>query len=866
MMPTDDDNRMEAIDITAVRERLAQTSGRAFWRSLDELAETPAFTEFLKREFPRQSAAWNIAVDRRAFLSVMGASLALAGLNGCAIKQPKEVIVPYIDQPDGLTPNVPLFFATAVLCNGFAQPVLVTSREGRPIKVEGNPTHPASRGATDALTQAALLSLYDPDRSQQTMNRGLPSTYDNFLQSLIPIMEPQKATGGASLRLLTGTVTSPTLTAQIKDLLTKYPAAKWCQYEPVGQENTRDGAKQAFGADVRPLYHFEKAAVVVSLDGDFLLTMPNHVRYASDFAAGRRVTKDGPTPNRLYMAESVPTITGAMAEHRLARTGRRIEILAQGLATLINGGVAPNFDALGEDAQKWVIAAAADLQANRGRGIIVVGERQPASIHALAHRLNQALGNVGQTVTFIEPAEADAGTQSLTLAELVAEMRAGQTQALVIADSNPAYTAPADFTFGELLLRVPYTAHLGGCNDETAALCQWHIPETHSLESWGDARSYDGTITILQPLIAPLYQTHTAHELLSALLLEPARSDHDIIRDYWQAQRGAKDFNAFWRTALNDGLIAGSALQLAFMPDPTVWDGRFANNGWLQELPKPLSKLTWDNALLISPRTAQDRKLDTGDVVRLTFGGRSVEVPVCVLPGHAPDSATLTLGYGRTRAGNVGNGAGSNAYALRTSTALWQGLGAEITKLNRKAALAITHSHNTMEGRDIVRAATITEFRKDEHVIHRHDRTPERPESLYPDYAYPDYAWAMSIDLNTCIGCNACVMACQSENNIPVVGKAEVLRGREMHWIRIDRYYEGRDLDNRPRPISCRYPVCTANRRPANSSAPSGRHCTTATASTRWSTIAAWGRATAPITAPTKCAASTFSSTQTTSR
>jgi molybdopterin-containing oxidoreductase family iron-sulfur binding subunit len=821
------------LDMATVRARLAAAPGHAYWRGLDELARTTEFQEFLYREFPRQASAWTEGMSRRAFLTLSGAALALAGLSGCQPHLPDEPIVPYVKQPDGLTPGVPLYFATAIVHDGYAHPVVVTSREGRPIKIEGNPDHPASLGKTDAITQAALLSLYDPDRSQEVLHNGLPDNYDDCLAAIVEQMAAETGRQGAGMRLITGRITSPTLIAQMRHLLSRFPQARWCQYEPVDRSNERAGAMQAFGVDVSPIYHFDRAEAALSLDADFLLTLPGHVRYAADFAGTRRVRQSDTHRSRLYAVESIPTITGAMADNRLAVRPAAVEPVARAIeaAAAVGAAAAP----AGSEWAGWAQAAAADLLAHRGGCVVVAGERQPAAVHALAHRLNAALGNDGRTVEYIDPVAADAGAQAISLPELAAEMRAGQVQTLMILDSNPAYASPADLAFTEALAKVPFSLHLGSYADETAVACIWHVPQTHTLESWGDARAYEGTVSLIQPLIAPLYATHTAHELVAAMSGQIARSDLDIVRDYWRTQHKGPDFEAFWRKSLNDGLVAGTTapirrmtartttgaaapptgspaagaaagdaaargdktgeLDIVFAPDPTVWDGRYANNAWLQELPKPLNKLTWDNAAIISPRTAELLKLDASAGVTLRYRGRSVEATVWVLPGQPDSVVTVHLGYGRTRAGNIGSGTGFNGYALRTSDAPWFGAGLEMVANGKTNPLACTHSHWVMDGRDIVRAGTLEQFRRDPSFIHAHDREPERPHSLYPDWHYPEYAWAMSIDLNTCIGCNACVVACQAENNIPSVGKLEVLRGREMHWLRIDRYYEGKDLD-----------------------------------------------------------------------
>jgi Fe-S-cluster-containing dehydrogenase component len=556
-------------------------------------------------------------------------------------------------------------------------------------------------------------------------------------------------------------------------------------------------------------YHFENADVVVALDADFLGCGPGRVRYARDFVDQRRVRGGRTTMNRLYVVESTPTLTGAMADHRLLAQPSEIGSAARDLYRAVTG-------AAGQ--RPWIAAAARDLQAHRGRCVVVAGEPQPPLVHALAHAMNDALGNVGGTVVYTEPVEASPdligaspADQTGSLRELVADMAAGKVRCLVILGGNPVFTAPVDLKFTDALAKVELRVHLGLYDDETAAWCHWHIPAAHFLESWGDARAYDGTITIQQPLIAPLYGGRTAHELLAVMAGQSGVSDHDIVRQYWKEHGLADD--DLWHAALHDGVVRGTAarpvevnprkigdnglevsrsegLEIIFRPDPTIGDGAFANNGWLQELPKPFTKLTWDNAALVSPATAANLGLASEDVIELKYRGRSVAAPVWVLPGQADNCVTVHLGYGRTRVGRVGTGTGFNAYALRCADAPWHDAGLTILKTARRWPLAATHHHHLMEGRHPVRAGTLAEYKADPAFAQR--LVEEPPEgSLYPGYPYTGHAWGMAIDVNACIGCNACVVACQSENNIPIVGKGQVIRGREMHWIRIDLYYDG---------------------------------------------------------------------------
>jgi MoCo/4Fe-4S cofactor protein with predicted Tat translocation signal len=832
---------MSAINLDSIRQRLSTARGVEYWRSLEELADTDEFRELLHQEYPRHASAWLDSLDRRDFLKLMGASLALAGLSGCLSSSPAprdEKIVPYVKQPEEIIPGKPLFFATAMPLAGYGRGVLAESHMGRPTKIEGNPDHPASLGSSDAFMQASILSLYDPDRSQVLSNAGRIGTWNSFFSAMNAEMETQRVNQGAGLRILTETVTSPTLGYQINELLRKFPKAKWHRYEPLGRDSVEEGARLAFGEVVETIYRFDRAEVILALDSDFLFFGPGSVRYARDFADKRRI--NGPTAqmNRLYAVECTPTVTGSMADHRLPLRPNEIErftkALAKGLDVRLSGS-----EASPTGYATWLQALLRDLQRHRGRSIVIAGDQQPPIVHALAHAMNQALGNVGTTIVYTEPVEAQPVNQTASLRDLVRDMDANAVQLLIIIGGNPVYTAPADLSFASRLVKSNLSIHLSQYEDETAALCHWHIPEAHYLESWSDVRAYDGTATIIQPLIAPLYGGRTAHELVAALMGQPGRPSYEIVREYWKQQSRAQDFELFWRTALHDGIVAASAfapksvrlvgagfkpaptqpetgnpkpdtgnsLDIIFRPDPTILDGRFANNGWLQELPKPLTKLTWDNAVLVSPATAERLALSyrvgsTGgehgtvytDMVELDYGGQKVRGAVWILPGQADDCVTVHLGHGRTRAGKVGSNTGFNANRLRTTGALWHGSGLQIRKIGEQHPLACTQFHHLMEGRQLVRAATLAEYRKNPNFVHEGEEE-ESPKTLYPGAKYEGHAWGMAIDINSCIGCNACVIACAAENNSPVVGKSEVMRGREMHWIRIDRYYKG-DLNN----------------------------------------------------------------------
>ena len=779
------------------------------WRSLEERADSPEFRAYLEAEFPEQASDWADPVSRRELFTLAGASLALAGLTGCS-SRPAEKIVPYVRAPEDLVPGRPLFYATAMALGGFAKGVLVESHMGRPTKVEGNPQHPASLGATDVFAQASVLTLYDPDRAQVVTHMGRVSSWGTFEAALNVAREEQHVKKGAGLRILTETVTSPTLAAQLRALAAEFPLAKWHQYEPVGRDNARAGARLAFGEDVNAVYRIENADVILALDADFLGAGPGNLRYTREFSSRRNVRA---AMNRLYAVESSPSVTGSMADHRLRLRSSEVEHFARAVAQALGIGEGPAPDVQ----SKFLHALVGDLVKHRGSSLVLAGDHQPPAVHALAYAINEALGNQGHTVTYTEPVEANPVDQMESLRELVADMEAGRVDVLVIVGANPVYSAPRDFRFAEQLGKVKLRVQASLYEDETSALCHWHIPEAHFLESWSDARAVDGTIGIQQPLIAPLYDGKSAHELLAALAGQAQASGYEIVRDFWRKSKRFGDFEREWQITLHDGLVAGSALEpkrvalrkgfappvaavgsgieIVFRPDPTIWDGRFANNGWLQELPKPLTKLTWDNAALISPATADRLSLASGDVVELRFRGATVRAPVWIVPGQADDSVTVHLGYGRTRAGKTGSGAGFNAYALRTSEAPWIGVGLELRKTGEKLELASTQHHFSMENRNLVRIGTIGQYQAEPRFAQKVAPAPPPGLTLYPGYQYNNNAWGMTIDLNACIGCSACMIACQAENNIPVVGKKEVGRGRSMHWIRVDRYFEGEPGD-----------------------------------------------------------------------
>ncbi len=816
----------EPIELEKLRERLNTRSGKDYWRSLEELADSPEFHTFVEREFPAGLRAPQLS--RRRFLQLAAASLAMAGLAACA-PQPPERLVPYVKQPPNLDPAAPQFYASAHVLNGFASGILVESHTGRPTRIEGNPDHPASLGAADSFAEASILSLYDPERSQTVRHNGQASTWDQFDAALHSVMTASPT--GSGIHILTSSMTSASLNDLFRLLIRQFPTLQWHQYDPINLDNVYAGTELVFGQALLPVYHLENADVLLSLEDDFLFSAPGHLAYIRAFSDRRRVTDTQPSMNRLYAVESSPSITGSMADHRLAIRSSDVERFTRALAARLGFADAAPGD-LPSNWSRWLDALANDLKAHSGASLVTAGMGQPPIVHALAHWINATLGNTGKTVTYIAPPTAESQRDSLH--DLTDAMNSGSVSALLILGGNPAYSAPADIPFAEALAKVPFSAHLSLYEDETSVACGWHLPMTHDLETWGDARAYDGTAAILQPLILPLYATRSSLDVLENALSNKPRAAHDIVQQYWQSTASTEDFEGFWSKTLRDGLVSDSAaapmdvalsdftlptmppsvsgLELIIAPDHSLWDGTFNNNGWLQELPKPFTKLTWDNAALVSPATAQKLGLNTNDLITLRTGNGSTRTPVMILPGQADDCITITLGYGRTATGKVGSGTGFNAYPLLVLPT-WFASGLQVEKTGETYRLATTQNHFSMEGRDLIHEATLADYVQDPTLGYSNEEQP----SLYPEAQEGKYAWGMSIDLNACVGCNACIVACQSENNIPTVGKEQVQAGREMHWLRVDGYFGG-DMDAptfRHEPVPCMHceqapcePVC----------------------------------------------------------
>ena len=781
--------------------------GRTYWRSLDQLADRDDFRRWLHREFP-ENAEQLSAPSRRSMLKLMAASFGLAGFTAC--RRPVEHILPFSRGVEDLVPGKAVYYATSTTRGGVSTGLLVESNDGRPTKIEGNPKHPSSLGAASAFDQATVLGLYDPDRSKAVMHDGGLSSWDEFEAFARSHFASQG--DGAELWFLSEETQSPTMEGLRDKALRTFPKARWVEYEPLVSGEPAGGARIAFGRSAAVRHHFDRADVIVSLDYDFLGQDTETTIPVREFSRRRRVSSEADSMNRLYTTEARYSMTGAMADHRLrVRAGDTAELaaaLARELKLLpaelkvLNNGISKQ--------DKWVAAAARDLERRRGKGLVVAGPRQPAAVHALVHWINEALGNVGQTVSHTEAGGGGGGPQGV--AKLSAAMAEGRVGTLVMLGGNPVYDAPADLRFAEHLKNVPMSIHLGIDANETAALAAWHLPRAHDLEAWGDGRAHDGTITFQQPLIEPLYGGRSSIEVLALVSGNKDRRGYDLVRNFWLAQwigpdagnneedegKGEKK----WRRCLHDGLLADSArptiqvaleaaavkravgalqpgdpheLEVAFYADSCVWDGRYANNGWLQEAPDPMTKLTWDNAALVSPATAESLGLETGDVVAIEVGGAEVEMPVWIQAGHADHSISLALGYGRVQAGRVGDGVGHNVYPIRTVAGMGFCSGASVRKTGRRHVFASTQEHHSMESRPLVREATLGEYAERPQFA---KEAVEHPPllSLYEEHSYDEgYQWGMSIDLNSCIGCNGCLVACQSENNIPIVGKQEVL-------------------------------------------------------------------------------------------
>jgi MoCo/4Fe-4S cofactor protein with predicted Tat translocation signal len=886
-----------------------------YWQSLDQWLDTPEFRDMMKNEFPEDAPEWLDPVSRRQFVTAMGASIALAaaGCNPSLKPASQKKVVPYVNQPSEIVPGVPLFFASTVpQAGGIGLGVIVKSVEGRPIKVEGNPLHPSSLGGTDVFSPASILSMYEPNRSKKPTSRQTPTTFERALAALKDTLAGQAASKGAGVRIVSGVTTSPTFGAQMEEFLKRFPAAKWIQYEPINADNAKRAGFAAFGKYVNPIYNLSKAKVALSLDSDFLsATGPGAVRYSREFMANRKVRtieaalKKGEgvkadDMNRLYAVEGMLTSTGAVADHRLPLKPSEVEAFTRALAKELGVSVpvsVADSGELPELAKQWIKPLAEDLAKNKGTAVVLVGEQQPPAVHLLALAINEKLGAFGSTLTFTDPVEnrpAEVAESTARFKELCSDISSEKVDLLLLIECNPAYDAPVPpgLNFIELMAKVKGpTILFGNSRDETFQHSRWHINATHYLETWGDLRAHDGTVSLQQILMAPLHGGKSLIELFSLILDQGISDPYELVKATWKKYFDEKvksgAYEDWWQRAVKDGIIVGTTflpvavtpvkldalldknfatpllpkgkIELQFRSDPTVYDGRYAENGWLQELPKPITKLTWDNALIVSPATAE--KLGCGidfrwtggehgnsevDMVEITVGGKKINAAVWILHGHADECATLHLGYGRTHGADNGVGKGFNAYTLRNADGLYLTSIDEIKKTNVKYTLACTQGQHAMESRKPARHGTVQELKKDPvfaqipaaspgeykeireltpgtpedlHRLHIEDNpyypkkdkdhakeeahSPAHDHRIIPLNLYPDNPtqvageqssktyrrWSMAVDLGACTGCSACIIACVSENNIPIVGKTQVTKGRAMHWIRVDRYF-----------------------------------------------------------------------------
>lgn len=889
--------------MSPVKKEETKNAGRVYWRGTEDFEDAPEAMRWMRGEFPQEDVQELLGnVSRRGFMSLMGASMALAGMTGC-VRRPEEHILPYAKAPEDVLPGIPNYYASSYALGGYALGTLVESHEGRPTKIEGNPDHSASQGATTAWMQASVLDLYDPDRCTRFTKEGQELTRTAFVDGIKAKATELKGKQGAGLRFLAETNVSPTLQGLKKRLSESYPQAVWHSWEPINDATVFGGSKLVFGEPLRPVHKLETAKVIVSIDCDFMLSEPDAVTMARSWAKGRQVNDpENPMVNRLYAVEARFTITGSCADHRLRLRPSQLDgfvrtlfakVTADSSVTVpeeLKGALsAAASTSFGEKGDKLMAAMVKELLDNKGASAVMVGRGQPDHVHALVAALNVALGNTDKTVSYVKPV-ADlpdpASTTDASLAGLVAAMKGGQVDTLVILGGNPAYDTPADLGFAEALKGIATSIRLGSHVDETAELCKMVAPRSHFLEAWGDARAIDGTASLVQPLIDPLYNSLSDLELVSYFLDVPSNRGYDLVRAYWQTELASADFEKLWRRMLHDGVVAGSvfagmsvsvtgsqlvgalkpltevqasanSVEVVFCEDGRVWDGRFANNGWLQELPDPMTKVTWDNVALMSFGTAKALGVKNHDRVKLESRGRSLELPVWILPGMADNTVALSLGYGRTKAGRVGTGVGGNTYLLRDSAALWSDSGVALSKADGRFRIASTQLHGRLEWypvgeaeapakheaeassegaepgshhakvelRPVVQQADLADYQKVpafaqkpfEHVL-KSLQLKSLPD-VFTSHEYVGQQWGMTVDMNVCTGCNSCVVACHAENNIPVVGKKQVSNGREMSWMRLDRYFTGVEADETievvKQPMMCQHcenapcePVC----------------------------------------------------------
>jgi len=820
-----------------------------YWKSLNELANNKEYKKFAEREFPENATELGDQVSRRSFLRVMGASIALAGFASC--RRPVQKILPYSRQPEEVTPGVPLYYASAMPFQDALTGVVIENHEGRPTKVEGNEMHPASLGSSSKFNQASMLQMYDPDRSRYVSRDGERTSFDNF----VSFCNEHFSDTGRNIAFISEANSSPTYNRIKEQALNKFSNAQWVTYEAFSEDNALEGTNIAFGERLRTVNHFGQANVIVSFDNDFLnpAANKNSVEDTRRFSDARKVTSEEDDMLRFYSIESTFTITGSNADNRLKIKSSEIPLFIHALASELSGSVS-GLSAFSELSNKfsdheWVTVLAEDLLNNRGSSILTVGSEHAAEVHAAVAAINSALGNAGDSVTYHRVPHLNKGNNREALRNVTESLRNGEIDTVVMIGANPVFTAPSDLNFSDALTNAETTIHLGQYTNETAGQCNWHVNRTHYLEAWGDGYDYTGTRSIIQPQIEPLFSGISEIEFLNAVATGSRAKGFDLVRETWRGYLST-NFQSNWEKILHDGLdesgssfpaqsvsisngfssairqfisntSESSGTELVIRPDSKLFDGRYANNGWLQELPDPMTKITWDNVALMSKKTADRLGVEAAglgvanvDVLAITVNGTTVEIPAWVQPGHADDSITITVGYGREGVGKVANGTGVDTYPLRSTSAMLYATDVQVENTGKKYEIACTQDHNSMEGRSLLRHATLQEYRDNPDFstydsaynaelpgeAYAGEQGQDRPLSIFDaidEADYPDYEpqWGMTIDLNSCIGCGTCTIACQAENNIPVIGKREVSNGREMHWIRTDRYFEG-DVDD----------------------------------------------------------------------
>ncbi len=812
-----------------------------YWKSLNELAQNEEYKKYLEREFPENATELNDDVSRRSFLRVMGASIALAGFAAC--RRPVQKIIPYTKQPEDLVQGEPLYYASAMPFKDSLTGLLVETHEGRPTKIEGNDLHPASHGNTNTYQQGAVLGLYDPDRSRYVRKQGNRSSWNDF----VSYCKEQFADTSQRIAFISEANSSPTYQRLKEEVLDKFPEAEWVTYEPFGEENRLEGNKLAFGQKVRTVRHFDQCDVIVSLDDDFMnpAANKNNVQDLRRYTQRRTVASNDGDMSRLYAVESTYSLTGSNADNRLRLKSSELPKFTYALAAQLSRKI-DGLEAFSQysnefSQHQWIEILTDELLGSRGRSLVTAGNEHSPEVHAAVAAINYALQNNGTTVTYHAVPHIDEENQRTKFARMVDEMQNGQFDAAVLIGTNPVFTASSDLDFKEALNNTSATLHLSNYYNETSREVNWHVNRTHFLESWGDGYSFDGTRTLIQPVIAPLYSGKSELEFLAAIGRGEQTKGHDLVRQTWRSFYST-NFEKKWKTALHDGVDSeghfpeqqvrlaadfasqaqqftanlkdsNGGLELVVRPGTTIYDGRFANNGWLQELPRPMTKNTWDNVALMSPSTAEKLGVENEDMIQISTSDTQIKLPVWKQPGHADNSITTTVGQGRSKLGRVANQAGFNTYPARTTDRPLVRHDISVKKLNETYSIANTQDHHSMEGRALIRETTLQNYRENPDFASYENAydgaklpgkkfAKEKGEKfaipLFDEQKYPDYEpqWGMSIDLNACIGCGTCTIACQAENNIPVVGKREVKRGREMHWIRTDRYFKGDDEEN----------------------------------------------------------------------